>query len=174
MTRPARRFRLSRRGRQLALIAHLVTSLAWLGEDLVLLVLGVAAAADPADRHARYLDIRLLLDTLLLPLGLSAILSGLVLTYGGHWGLLKHRWVGAKFLLSAASVLLAVLALLPRADQAATDSARPGSPADTALLATLWAPGWTLVIAPCVALVLYLLATVLSVVKPGRGRRATG
>ena len=36
----------------------------------MLLTLGTAAAADPADRHGRYLAMQLLIDTLLLPLSL--------------------------------------------------------------------------------------------------------
>lgn len=162
-TRP---FRLGRRGRQIALIVHLVSSVGWLGLDIILLTLGIAAAADAGTRHARYLAMQLLIDTLLLPLGLLSIATGLLLVVGGHWGLLRHKWVGTKFLLSVAAVAAVWLALRPRVDAAVAGSLRPDTA--NALFSSPYAPGWTLVIAPSVGCVLYLTATVLGVMKPGR------
>ncbi|MFJ3339441.1 DUF2269 domain-containing protein [Streptomyces sp. NPDC086766] len=161
-----RPFRLGRRGRQITLIMHLVSSVAWLGLDIILLTLGIAAANDASTRHARYLAMQLLIDTLLLPLGLLSIATGLLLVVGGRWGLLRHKWVGTKFLLSVASVAAAWLALRPRVDTAVAVSLRPGTA--KALFSSAYAPGWMLVIAPSVGCVLYLTATVLGVMKPGR------
>ncbi|KJK56435.1 hypothetical protein UK12_22715 [Saccharothrix sp. ST-888] len=161
---------MGRRARQIVIIAHLVSSLGWLGLDLVLLTLGSAAAADPGSRHDRYLAMQLLIDTLLLPLGLLSIVTGLLLT-AGRWSLLRDRWVGAKFLLSLAAVAAAWFALRPRADAAVAATVGPGT--DLGLFAGFYAPGWTLVIAPCVGFLLYLTATVLGVVKPGRRRTRT-
>lgn len=162
-------FRLSRRGRQIALIGHLVSSLGWLGLDIVLLTLGIAAAADSSTRHARFLAMQLLIDTLLLPLGSLSIVTGLLLVVGGRWSLLHHRWVGAKFVLSVAAVAAAWLALRPRVDVAVAATLRPGA-GSRALYSSAYAPGWTLVIAPSVGCVLYMTATVLGVMKPGHRR----
>ena len=59
-------------------------------------------------------------------------------------------------------------ALRPRADAAVAAIVGPGT--GPGLFASFYAPGWTLVIAPCVGFLLYLTATVLGVVKPGRRR----
>lgn len=160
----SRPFQLGRRGRQVAIIAHLVSSLGWLGLDIVLLTLGIHAAMDAGERHASYLAMRLLLNTLLLPLGLLSVATGLLLMLGGPWGL-RHKWVSAKLVLSVAAVAAAWLALPSRVDAAVTASLRLDT---TVLFSSAYAPGWTLVIAPCVGFVLYLTATVLGVVKPGR------
>ncbi|WAL63814.1 hypothetical protein ORV05_22825 [Amycolatopsis cynarae] len=161
--------RRSRGTRRITLIAHLVSSLGWLGLDMVLLTLGTHAATHSGDRHTDYLTVRLLLNTLLLPLSLSSIGTGLLLMRLGPWLFRRDHWATAKLVISTAAAAAAWLALRPQADQAVAATARPGDPGS--LFATLHSPGPTLIIAPTVACALYLTATVLGVVKPGRGRR---
>ncbi len=143
--------------------------MSWLGLDIVLLTLGVHAAAHPPDRHASYLTAQLLLNTLLLPLGLASIATGLLLMRTGPWRFRRDHWATAKLLISAAAVPLAWLALRPRATQAVAATAAGADPHP--LFANLYAPGPTLIIAPAVACALYLAATALGVLKPGRTRR---
>jgi hypothetical protein len=163
--------RRSRKVRHIALVAHLVSSLSWLGLDIVLLTLGAHAAAHPADRHASYLTVQLLLNTLLLPLGLSSIGTGLLLMRLGPWRFRRDHWATAKLLISTASVAAAWLALRPRATQAVAATAQGADP--HSLFANLYAPGPTLIIAPAVACALYLTATAFGVFKPRRARRRT-
>lgn len=152
------------------LIAHLVSSIGWLGMDIVLLTLGAHAAVEPAGRHADYLVIRLLLNTLLLPLSLSSVATGLALMRLGPWSFRRDHWATAKLVISAAGVVAAWFALRPRADNAVAHTA-PGVGSGP-LFAGLYAPGPTLIIAPAVACALYLTATALGVYKPRRLRRA--
>ncbi|MEV0068065.1 MULTISPECIES: hypothetical protein [unclassified Amycolatopsis] len=159
---------LSRRTRRIALLAHLVSSMSWLGLDLVLLALGVHAAADPAERHASYLVMVLLLDTLLVPVSLASIGSGLLLMRAGPWRFRRDRWATVKLVVSVVALPLAWFALRPRAAQAAAATAPGADPGP--LFATLYAPGPTLVIAPAVACALYLAAAALGVYKPWRAR----
>ncbi|GLY66438.1 hypothetical protein [Amycolatopsis taiwanensis] len=164
---PANR-RPRRRVRQIALIAHLVSSLGWLGLDIVLLVLGAHAAAAPADRYASYLVIQVLLDTLALPLSLSAIATGFLLMRVGPWSFRRDSWATAKTVISTVAVPMVWFALRPRAAEAVAATAPRGD--SGALFASLYSPGPTLIIAPSVAFVLYLTVAALGVFKPGRRR----
>lgn len=166
---PPTRRKNHRRTRRITLTAHLVSSLGWLGLDVVLLTLGVHAAADPADRHAAYVMTQLLLNTLLLPLGLTSIGTGLLLMRVGPWRFRRDHWATAKLVISVVGTAAAWFALRPRAASAAAATAPGADPGQ--LFAGLYAPGPTLIIAPIVACALYLTATVLGVYKPARAAR---
>lgn len=154
---------LSRRVRRWTLVLHVVVSVGWLGVDLALLTLGATAllTEDAALSRAAYLGMDVVGGTLLIPIALSALVTGVLLALGGRWGLVRHWWVLAKFGITTVAGTLTIFALRPSLDEAA----RAG--ADLAELRV------NLVVAPTVAFCLYATATVLSVVKPwGRARWA--
>ncbi|MEO3751737.1 DUF2269 domain-containing protein [Streptomyces sp. B6B3] len=139
------------------LIAHVVTSVGWLGLTLCLLVLAVAGAtAERATADAAYLAMGIFGDWLLAPLALASIGTGLVLSVGTPWGLLRHRWVVVKLLVSLVAATASLLAFRTSINEAA-DAVAAGERVTDA--SSLLAP-------PCVSLTLYLFLTAVSYLKP--------
>lgn len=156
-------FRLRPGGRKLWLLLHVATSVGWLGLDLGLLALGVAGRwfTPVAGQLGVYRAMDLLGYAVVLPNALLATASGLVLSLGTHWGLLRYRWVWLKLVLTLGALVATTFALLPLIDTAVAHCLASGGPGPS---------GNSLVAAPIVAASLYLTATALSVWKP-RGRR---
>ncbi|MFC6064940.1 hypothetical protein [Streptomyces ochraceiscleroticus] len=173
---------LSRSARRATLVVHVVVSVGWLGLTLGLLALGIAAStagagadpgaggADGADAAselaaAAYRSMKIFIDWLIIPLALLTLVSGLVLSLGTPWGLARYRWVVTKFWLTLGAALATVLALRTQID-AAAGAVVAGRPVP---------PETDLVVAPAVALTLYVFLTAISVLKPwgptARGRR---
>jgi hypothetical protein len=151
---------ISPRTRKALLTAHVVTAVGWLGIDLTLLTLGIAGrtGTDPA---AVYPALGLIGLVLFVPLSVLAWLVGVLGAVLTPWGLLKHRWVAVKLVLTTVMLLAVLFALRPNL-VAALDlgAALP----DRQRL--------DLVIAPAVSSTLLVIATVLSTYKPwGRTRR---
>lgn len=101
--------RLSARGRKLALTAHVGASVSLLGAAAGMTVLSTAAlvTGDAALRRAAYLFMHLFDLMLLVPLGVLAMVTGVVLGVGTRWGLLRHRWVATKLALTSACLMTA-------------------------------------------------------------------
>lgn len=144
--------------RKALLTLHLVTSLGWLGADLTLLTLGVAAqrGADPAVVY----PVAALIGTVLFaPLSVLVWLIGVASALLTPWGLLRYRWVLFKLVITTVMVGLVLFLLTPNLRHAgALGAALPAR--DRA----------DLVIAPAVSTSLMIIATVLSTYKPW-GRR---
>lgn len=155
-------FKLRRPAYRVFIIAHVVSSVAWLGLSLCLLVLGVWATgtSDPAEQYAAGTAMSTLAGTLAVPFGATALVTGIVLMLGTRWSL-AYTWVLVKFVATAITFALTVFALCPglAATAAALDPAHL-QVLDDQILA-----------APIVSSSVYLGATVLSYVKPW-GRRA--
>lgn len=161
--------RLGPRARKAVLTAHITSSVGWLGAVVAFLALAVAglAAPDPGTVRGAYVAMDLVGRTVLVPFSAASLLTGLVQSLGGTWGLLRHYWVVAKLLITAVATAVLLLyvptlgALARIAAETGPDPLRSASP-------VVHAGG---------ALVLLVLATTLSVVKPaGRtryGYRAT-
>ncbi|MBQ0906506.1 hypothetical protein [Micromonospora sp. U21] len=145
--------------RKALLTLHLVTSLGWLGADLTLLTLGVAAqrGADPAVVY----PVAALVGTVLFaPLSVLVWLVGVASALLTPWGLLRYRWVLAKLVITTVMVGLVLFLLTPNLRHAgALGAALPAR--DRA----------DLVIAPAVSTSLMIIVTVLSTYKPW-GRRS--
>jgi hypothetical protein len=105
-------FRLAPRGRRLWLTVHVITSVGWLGLDLGLLALGVTGRwfTPRAGELGVYRAIDLLGYAAVLPLALLAALSGVVLSLGTPWGLLRYRWVAIKLVLTVGAAAATILA----------------------------------------------------------------
>ncbi|WP_433114620.1 hypothetical protein [Micromonospora sp. CA-246542] len=150
--------RIAPRTRKALLTLHLVTSLGWLGADLVLLTLGIAAqrGADPA---VLYPVAGLVGTVLFAPLSVLVWLVGVASALLTPWGLLRYRWVVIKLVITTVMVGLVLFLLTPNLRHAgALGAALPAR--DRA----------DLVIAPAVSTSLMIIATVLSTYKPW-GRR---
>ncbi|MFF3437483.1 hypothetical protein [Streptosporangium sp. NPDC002721] len=159
--------------RRTVLTLHVVISVGWLGLDLGLLGLGVTAltTGDPEMLRASYLAMNVLGDTLIVPVSLGALLTGVLLCLGTPWGFARYHWVLVKLVTTLVAATASVFALRSHIGTAAASVSR-ALPAELLSL-DLGGVDRVLVIAPSVALALYALNVALSVFKPF-GRTAYG
>jgi hypothetical protein len=96
--------------RKLALTAHLVASVGWIGAVVAYLALGVAAVAgrDAQTARAAWIAMEVVGWWAIVPLALAALLTGLVMALGTPWGLFRHYWV----VITLALTILATVVLL--------------------------------------------------------------
>ena len=151
---------MSPRGRKLALTAHVVSTVGWLGAIAAFLALSVVGLTSQDAETVRgvYLVMEPLAWLVLVPLAFASLLTGLVQSLGSAWGLVRHYWVLFKLLITvvATIVLLVYMQTLSSlAGRAADPSADLGlvRNASPTIHATL-------------ALLLLFAATVLAVYKP--------
>lgn len=146
--------------RRTALVAHVTSSVGWLGAVAAFLVLAVAAlhTADATTMRSLYVAMEVLGRTVLIPLALATLVTGLVQSLGTTWGLLRHWWVVLKLgiTLVATAILLAYTSTLGLLADAARDPA-----GQHGLL-----PSTSPVLHAGAALVVLLMAVALSVFKP--------
>jgi hypothetical protein len=155
--------------RKLALTAHVVSSVGWLGAIAGFLALAVVGltSEDAQTVRGAYLVMEPAAWFVLVPLAFATLLTGLVQSLGTAWGLFRHYWVVFKLVIAVVATIvllvytetftfMANVAADPRADLGMVRNSSPR------LHATL-------------ALLLLLTATVLAVYKPrgmtGYGRR---
>ena len=96
--------------RKLALTAHVVSSVGWLGAVAGFLSLAVVGLTSESARTVRgaYLVMEPAAWFVLVPLALASLLTGLVQSLGTSWGLFRHYWVLFKLVINvvATAVLL--------------------------------------------------------------------
>jgi hypothetical protein len=155
--------------RNLVLTAHITCSVGLLGSIAAFLALSIAglAAHDSQIIRAAYVAMALISQTVIVSLALASVLTGMIQALGTSWGLFRHYWVLAKFLLTtfAAVVLLAKMELITYAATLAQEAI--SSRAD------LRAVGFELMIHSAAGLVVLLVPVILSVYKP-RGLTSYG
>ncbi|ALG08688.1 hypothetical protein [Kibdelosporangium phytohabitans] len=137
--------------RRLLVVVHVLTSVSGIGATLaVVLVLALGLSTPDAEGRDALLGIADDIQHLLgIPLLSTAVLIGVLSAIYSPWGLFKHTWVLKKLVLTLVNLAMAIFLTGPRI-------------LETADLPTAW-----LVFGALVAqLVLYLLATGLSVFKP--------
>ncbi|MCW2919815.1 MAG: hypothetical protein JWN52_7883 [Actinomycetia bacterium] len=157
-------FRMPARVRKIVLVLHVISSVGWLGlttGNLVLAITGMTTGS-PDEQHAAYRVMGILGDLLLIPISLTAFVTGVLLALGTPWGLFRHRWVVVKFWLTLIAVVLTPLSLLPGIHDAI--AAVSNTPADQ--LADTGGAGRGLIYAGCVSLSMYTTSVVLSIFKP--------
>jgi hypothetical protein len=153
--------------RRFALTLHVVSSVGWLGAVATFLALAVVGLTSQDAQRVRsaYLVMEPTAWFILLPLAFASLLTGLVCSLGTTWGLFRHYWIIFKLIINvfATFVLLIYMETFSLMARVAADPSidlamvRNASPALHAAL----------------ALVLLLVATMLSVYKP-RGMTAYG
>lgn len=97
--------------RKLALTAHLISSVGWLGAVVAYLALAVTGltSRDAQVVRSGHLAMELTGWFVLVPLSLAALLTGLVQSLGTEWGLFRHYWVLVKFVLTVGAVTILLL-----------------------------------------------------------------
>jgi uncharacterized membrane protein len=149
--------------RKFALTAHVASSVGWLGAVAGFLALAIAglASQDAQTVRAAYLAMEVTGWSVLVPLSVASLVTGLVHSLGSKWGLFRHYWVVIKLVITvvATTVLLLYLQTLEYlADRA---RAAPSSGADLGSLRNS-----SPVLHAGAALLLLLVATTLAVYKP--------
>lgn len=147
--------------RRLALSAHLALSVGWIGSVAAYVALDVTAATsqEPQTLRAAYVGMGLIAGSVILPLAIAALLTGVIMSVGTRWGLLRHWWVVTSLLLTIAAT--GILMVEERTIQAlAATAVDPSTSSDE-----LRSMGSTLVHSVGGALVL-LVVLVLNVYKP--------
>lgn len=100
---------LTPRARKVVLTAHVVSSVGWIGAVAAYLVLVISALTSEGDQTVRAAFLAMeLIYYVLVPLAITALVTGLVQSLGTSWGLVRHYWVALKLLLTvfATAVLL--------------------------------------------------------------------
>lgn len=137
------------------LTLHIIVSVGLLGDSAGYLAVAVHAAniTDPLAARASYQILQMLAFMFGIPLSFAALLTGLWLTFVTKWKLFSYPWVTIKFLLIISVILVGAILLK--------------SGMDTMLHGTGGAEG-QLIAGAIYDVVALIIATILSVFKPGR------
>jgi hypothetical protein len=145
-----------------AFLAHVALSVGWLGAVVAYLALALVGLRGQDLELARsaYVSMEFVGWAVIVPLSLATLLSGIVQSLGTEWGLFRHYWVAAKFVMAAAGSLILL-----------THMRVVGQMSDIARTTSLTAVSFgglrvQLVVHAMGGLLLLLTATVLSIYKP--------
>jgi hypothetical protein len=97
--------------RKLALTAHVVSSVGWVGAVAGFLALAVAGltSEDAQMVRAAYLAMELTAWFVIVPLAFASLLTGLIQSLGTTWGLFRHYWVLAKLVVTILATIVLLL-----------------------------------------------------------------
>jgi len=104
---------MSSRFRRFALTVHIVCSISWIGALAAFLALALIGltAGDIETMRTAYGANDLITWDVIIPLALTALLTGIVQALGTPWGLFRNYWVVIKLLI----ILIATVMLLMKA-----------------------------------------------------------
>ena len=157
--------------RKLLLTTHVTVSVGWLGAAVAYVALAITGitSAEPEAARAAYLSLKSIGWFVIVPASLASLVTGLVQSLATDWGLFRHYWVSAKFLLTSVATLI-LLGHMPAVSRMSAMAATPAwSRAESGVLPV------QLVVHAAGGIVVLLAIVTLSVFKPwGRtpyGRR---
>lgn len=159
---PTSGWRLSRFARLLILVIHDILAVGWIGIWACLIALGLTGlyTRDPALLKAAYLAAGLFGSLFITPVSLGTLVTGLLLSFGTKWGLVRYYWVLVKFVLTLILTVGSNFILKSRLHHAVVQSLQI-SPQQTSV-----GEGREIVHATLISISLLLAATVLSIYKP--------
>lgn len=157
-----RSFRLGGRARKSFLLAHIVGAALWFGIDIALGILVITALVtdDPQTAGIALQAVRLFAIWPMFGASLVTLATGIVLSVGSKYGLLRYWWVAVKLAVNVLMSTLIVIGLRPGVDAAAEAGRRLVAGDATAV------PPGDLLYPVFVAPSLLLIAFLLSVLKP--------
>ncbi|MFI7480832.1 DUF2269 domain-containing protein [Kocuria sp. M1R5S2] len=146
--------------RRAALLAHVAASVGWFGAVLVVLALALVGVLgqDPLSVRGAYPLMELVARSVLVPLAVLSLVTGLVMSLGTAWGLFRHWWVLFKLALTVLATLL-LLTYLPALELMARTAGNAGAGLDAVRNVSP-------VLHAGAALLVLLAAMVLAVFKP--------
>jgi hypothetical protein len=141
---------------------HITASVGWIGADAAFLALAIAGLRSTDDQMVRaaYLAMGLIAWYVIVPLSFAASLTGLIQALGTKWGLFRHYWILAKFVIAIFATTVLLIHTQP-VTLVATAAAH-GSVSTVAL----HGPRLQLVVAAAAGLMVLLVAATLAVFKP--------
>lgn len=97
--------------RKVMLSLHLVSSMGWLGAVVAYLALDLTAAGtqDPQMLRSVWIGMGLIVSTIIVPLAIASLLTGIIQSLGTKWGLFDHWWVLISLLLTIFSTVVLVI-----------------------------------------------------------------
>jgi hypothetical protein len=143
------------------LTVHIAVAVGWIGGVVAYLALVVAGMTSQNDQTLRAAWIGLAGSFAIVPLALASLLTGLIISLGTKWGLLRHYWVLFSFLLSIPATII-LLQEMQTVSMFANIAAETNS-ADVGMLRNAIPNALT---NPAVGLLVLLLIQVLNVNKP--------
>jgi len=145
--------------RRAALAVHVITSIGWIGAAAAYLVLGSVAGVgrEAASVRAAWIAMEVVGWLLIVPLACLAFLTGLLMSFGTRWGLVRHYWVLIALVLTAFA--LVVLILHMPSVSAAAALARTGTDQEVLRLGGD-------ILHPALGLVVLVVVAVLNLYKP--------
>jgi hypothetical protein len=148
--------------RKAAFLAHVAFSVGWIGAVVAYLALAWSGlrGTDVELARSAYLSMELVGWSVIVPLSLATLASGLVQSLFTEWGLFRHYWITAKFLMAAVGSLILLMhmrAVGQMAGFARATSLSAGDFGDLRISLVVHAVG---------GLLLLLTATALSIYKP--------
>lgn len=89
--------------RKFALAAHLTISVGWIGAvgAFLALVLMAQNTPDPQVLQAAWIAMDAIGWSVIVPLAVASLVTGLVMSLGTKWGLLGHYWILISLVLTA-------------------------------------------------------------------------
>lgn len=147
--------------RRFALTAHIVSSVGWLGAVAVFLALaGFGLTSDDAQMvRADYLVMESISWSVIVPLCLASVLTGLVSSLGTTLGLIRYYWVVIKLVMTIPATIVLFVHMGPISLVSHIAAERTLSSTDLGLQIQMFA-------AAGAALVVLVVVTVVSVYKP--------
>lgn len=146
--------------RRFTLTTHVSSSVGWLGAVLVFVALAAIGLSSEDERTVRgaYLVMAPAAWFVLVPLAHASLLSGVALSLGTPWGLIRHYWIAFKLVITLFSTVILMIYM-------GTFRQMAGLAADPVVELGLVRNPSPLLHAT-LALVLLLAATVLAIYKP--------
>jgi hypothetical protein len=150
------------RARKLVLLLHVTSSIGWLGAVVSFLALAIIGldGTEAQKTQAAYLAMNAIGWSVIVPLALAALMTGIVQSIGTEWGLFRHYWVLLKLVFTTGATILLVVHMQPTGRVAAEAAQRVLSATDLRSLRV------QLVLDAAGAIVVLLVVTALSVYKP--------
>ena len=101
--------------RKFVLTAHVTFSVGWLGAVVSFLALALVGLMSNEDQVVRGAYVAMGLTTwfVIVPLAVASLVSGPVQSLGTNWGLFRHHWVIAKFLITIVATILLMVHTRP-------------------------------------------------------------
>ena len=101
--------------RKLALMAHVTCSVGWLGTVAGFLALAITGLASRELLMVRsaYVAMNLVGWYVIVPFCFASLVTGLIQALGTPWGLFRHYWVVAKFLIAILATIVLLVHMQP-------------------------------------------------------------
>ncbi|MBB3111795.1 hypothetical protein FHS18_003863 [Paenibacillus phyllosphaerae] len=101
--------------RKFTLTVHITTSVGWLGAVAVFLALATTGLISENDQLVRssYIVMDVITKSVILPLSIASLISGVIQSLGTKWGIFRHYWVVVKLILTIIAAIVLILQLEP-------------------------------------------------------------